>query len=61
MIIITHWFFHNGINKIRFDVKADNKRAIRCYEKVGFGIQSEFQEEKGKFYWMEMNKPNKIK
>jgi RimJ/RimL family protein N-acetyltransferase len=33
-------FAHYNLNRIDMDTFADNKRAIRCYEKVGFTVES---------------------
>jgi RimJ/RimL family protein N-acetyltransferase len=39
---ISEWWFDSGMNHLRLDVASSNKRAIRCYEKVGFTKYGEF-------------------
>ncbi len=34
--VCRHAFVDLGLNKVELDVLAENTRAIRCYEKVGF-------------------------
>lgn len=33
---VSGWCFRSGIRALRLDVAASNRRAVRCYEKVGF-------------------------
>jgi RimJ/RimL family protein N-acetyltransferase len=42
---IQDWWFGSGMNCLRLDVASSNKRAVRCYEKVGFS--------KAKGFWRE--------
>lgn len=39
---IVDWAFAAGLQTIRLDVAASNRRAVRSYEKAGFAITGEF-------------------
>jgi len=39
---VVDWCFKSGIHRLSLAVCALNPRAIRCYEKVGFTVVSEF-------------------
>jgi RimJ/RimL family protein N-acetyltransferase len=44
-----------GIVSLRVDVSSANGRAIRCYEKSGFALSGQFDQEDGSFFWMTCN------
>jgi RimJ/RimL family protein N-acetyltransferase len=39
---VVDWCFINGIRRLRLDVAATNRRAVRSYEKLGFVQTGEF-------------------
>jgi RimJ/RimL family protein N-acetyltransferase len=43
--MVSSWCFDCGLVKLRLDVAASNRRAVRCYEKVGFVKTGEFWRE----------------
>ena len=44
-VIVRFIFEQMNINKIKLEVYSFNKRAIRCYEKVGFQVEGVLKEE----------------
>jgi RimJ/RimL family protein N-acetyltransferase len=45
-----------NISSVFLGVRADNLRAIRCYEKAGFQVRNEFYENQIKMYKMTIDK-----
>ncbi|MBB6452315.1 RimJ/RimL family protein N-acetyltransferase [Salirhabdus euzebyi] len=49
-------FLDPNISSVYLEVRADNRRAIRCYEKVGFQISKTFEENKVTMYGMDIKR-----
>ena len=42
--LLRHLFDQMGLNRVTLSVFADNPRAIRCYEKCGFGLEGRLRQ-----------------
>jgi RimJ/RimL family protein N-acetyltransferase len=54
--IVTEAFLDSEVLSVYLSVRADNKRTIRCYEKVGFQITGDFIENNIEMYEMRIDK-----
>ena len=55
---IKEWCFINSIESMGFDVLETNKRAIACYEKVGFKVVKRYEQYDA--YFVDMIVKNKL-
>ncbi|TCO74840.1 RimJ/RimL family protein N-acetyltransferase [Marinisporobacter balticus] len=44
-LLLQYGFYRLGLNKIELEVRAYNKKAIRCYEKCGFKVEGVLKED----------------
>ena len=51
-LVVRHAFESIGLDEVVLDVRADNPRAIRAYEKAGF-VETGRSEDEG-FTWVDM-------
>lgn len=56
---VENLFTNTNVKEIITDPEPQNKRAIRCYENVGFQRVEEIQTPGGKALLMKMNRPSK--